>query len=323
MNDSWRPSAAIDALKLRARLLGRIREFFRLRRVLEVETPVLSSASTTDPNLHSLRTQCRLPDRDSALTLYLQTSPEFAMKRLLAAGIGPIYQLARVFRDQESGRLHNPEFTMLEWYRPGFDHHALMDEVEALLKHLLGSFTSRRLSYAEAFACCTLPDPHRSPVEALAARAAEAGLKIPDAELPDRNLCLDFLLSHCVAPALAREGAFFVYDFPHTQAALARIRPGTPPLAERFELFMDGMEIANGFHELSDAVEQRRRFAGEQAERSRRGLMPAPMDEHLLSALARGLPDCSGVALGFDRLVMIAIGARDIADVLAFPVSRA
>lgn len=323
MTELWRPSATVETLRVRAALMACIREFFRRRDVLEVDTPVLCGAATTDPNLHSLHTECRLPDRQAALPLYLQTSPEFAMKRLLAAGSGPIYQLAHVFRDEESGRLHNPEFTMLEWYRPGFDQHALMDEVEALLVLVLGRLGCERLSYAEAFVRRGLPDPHRASTEELARRAAGAGLTLAGRDHADRTLCLDYLLSHCVAPAFAQGNAIFVYDFPQEMAALARVRAGDPPLAERFEVFIDGMEIANGFHELTDAAEQRRRFAQEQAQRAARGLPQPPMDERLIAALAHGLPDCSGVALGFDRLVMVAAGARDIAEVQAFPVGRA
>lgn len=324
-DSDWRPSASIDVLKLRARLLAEIRAFFAAREVWEVDTPALSSAAATDANLHSLACPYHGPD---PRPLYLHTSPEFAMKRLLAAGSGSVYQIAKVFRDHEAGRRHNPEFTLLEWYRVGIDHHALMDEVAALVCGVLAerapSGPVQKLSYREAFEQALNLDPHSATVAALADCARERGISIPD-RMPDGNpdAWRDLLLTHAVEPRLGRGRLTFVYDYPATQAALARLRPGDPPLAERFELYLEGVEIANGFHELADAAEQRARFERDLEQRKQRGLAALPMDERLLAALAAGLPDCSGVALGFDRLVMFAAGARSIEEVLAFPIDRA
>jgi lysyl-tRNA synthetase class 2 len=315
--------------------------------VLEVETPCLGAAAVTDPHLHSLATRLGAggaggPER----TLYLQTSPEYAMKRLLAAGSGPIYQLARAFRDGEAGRRHNPEFTLLEWYRPGFDHHRLMDEVEELLAATLGdeglgerpidegtgrAGPAERLTYAEAFRRHAGVDPFADPVARLAdAARAAAGGAVPELG-DDRDAWLALLMATVVERRLGWDGdrarPTFVHDFPASQAALARVREplpeGGPAIAERFELFVAGIELANGFHELADPAEQRRRFERDLARRRAAGLPEPPIDERLLTALDAGLPDCAGVALGFDRLVMLAAGARSIEEVLAFPIDRA
>jgi lysyl-tRNA synthetase class 2 len=296
--------------------------------VLEVETPVLSRAGATDPNLDSFVTRYCGPGAADGAPLFLHTSPEFPMKRLLAAGSGPIYQVCRVFRNGESGRRHNPEFTLLEWYRPGFDHHRLMDEVETLLRTLLrdrvAPGAALRLSYAEAFQAHAGVDPHRATVAELARAAAVQGTPAPDA-MPahDRDPWLDLLLTQRVEPALAAHGLCFLYDYPASQAALARIRPGTPPVAERFEVYLHGTELANGFHELIDAREQEERFAGERQRRRDRGQDDVPADQHLLTALAKGLPPVAGVALGLDRLLMVLIGAGCIEEVIAFPIDRA
>jgi lysyl-tRNA synthetase class 2 len=315
----WYPAASADILVRRAELLARIREFMARRAVLEVETPALSHAGATDPNILSLTTAVHPPGGGDPVQVYLHTSPEFAMKRLLASGSGPIYQIARVFRDQEAGRLHQPEFTMLEWYRPGFDQHRLMDEVTELLGELDLTVT-RRMTYAEAFQEAIGLDVHGADIHCLVRRAAEFGFLT---DPPQRDALIDCLFSQEVAPGLGRDGGVFVYDFPASQAALARIRPGSPPLAERFELFIGGMEIANGFHELADAAEQQRRFESDNARRRSRGLPEIPVDRLLLAALAGGLPDCSGVAIGLDRLLMILLGTDRIGDVLAFPFDRA
>lgn len=312
-------------LRARAALLARIRAFFAARGVLEVDTPALSAAAVTDPHLASLQTLYRGPGFPAGLALYLQTSPEFAMKRLLAAGSGPIYQLGKAFRDGEAGRLHNPEFTLLEWYRPGFDLSALMDEVEALTAELLGlERRFVRLSYRGLFLAHLAIDPFAASVDELRACARGRGLA-RSAELPlaDRDAWLDLLLTHFIEPRLGVETPCFVQGYPPSQAALARIRPGEPPVAERFELYINGVEVANGFHELGDAVEQGARFERDRVRRRRDGLPDVVPDERLLAALAHGLPDCSGVALGVDRLVMIALGSKSIAEVMAFPIERA
>lgn len=321
----WRPSAEIEALRGRAELLARLRSFFASRGVLEVETPALSAATVTDLHLHSLT--CPLDFSGEIRPFYLQTSPEFAMKRLLAAGSGPIFQLCRSFRDAEGGRLHNPEFTMLEWYRPGFDHHDLMDEMADLLELLLGGRRAEKVSYEAAFAAAYGIDPHGAAAPELSRLAAARGLELvgfgPESSADD---WLQLLFAHGVEPGLGRGRPTFVYDYPASQAALARVGsdlPGGPPRARRFEVYAEGIELANGFHELQDAAEQRRRFEADHAERRRRGLPLPPIDENLLAALEAGLPDCAGVALGIDRLVMLALGKRSLAEVIAFPADRA
>lgn len=319
----WRPSATWEVLRRRADLLAALRAFFAERGVLEVETPVLCSAGSTDPHLEQFSTRYRAPGAAAGRPLFLQTSPEFCMKRLLAAGSGPIYQLTKAFRNGEAGRRHNPEFTMLEWYRPGYDHHALMDEVDALLQRVLGTPFAERIPYAELCERHLGLDPHQATPAELRACAARLNISASDALGDEQDAWLQLLWTHAVEPRLARAGRpLFVTDYPAAQAMLARLRPGPPVVAERFELYVDGMEIANGFHELTDAAEQRRRFAQDRRQREVLGLPPAEMDERLLAALAHGLPACSGVALGVDRLMMALIGARDIADVLTFPLDR-
>ncbi len=325
---AWRPGVDLATLRLRAELLARIRAFFAARGVLEVETPVLSAAAITEPNLASFGTVYTGPGLRYGQPLYLHTSPEFPMKRLLAAGSGCIYQIARVFRDGEAGRCHNPEFTLLEWYRVGFDHHRLMDEVAELVTGLLAGrlplAEPERLSYRELFWRHLDLDPHRADVAELGACAERHGVSIPPGmPADDTDSWLDLLLTHCIEPQLGTGWLTFVYDYPASQAALARLRPGEPPVGERFELYLNGVELANGFHELGDAGEQRRRFELENAARRRLGLPVMPVDEHLLAALDAGLPDCAGVALGFDRLVMLAAGKAFIQNVMAFPVNIA
>ncbi len=303
-------------LEQRARLLTEIRRFMARRGILEVETPMLSEAAVSDPALESLEVS------DKGCTRYLQTSPEFAMKRLLAAGSGPIYQIARVFRDGERGRWHHPEFTLLEWYRPGHDLTAIADEIDALLG-CVGLPPTVRLSYSELFQRALGCDPHRADRSTLQSLAGDHGLH--DTNLSPSEL-LDFLFSEVLMPMLRLERCVLVYDFPASQAALARLRPssdGDPPVAERFELFIDGVETGNGFLELTDAREQRGRFLADQTERQRRGRLLRPLDERLLTALEHGLPECSGMALGLDRLLMCLTGATHIDEVLAFPIERA
>lgn len=318
------PAASIETLRLRARVIAQIRAFFQRQGVLEVETPVCSRAATTDPAIESLVTRYTGPGAPAGLPLYLHSSPEFPMKRLLAAGAGPIYQICKVFRDGEAGRLHNPEFTLLEWYRPGFDHHRLMDEVERLVGGLLPEpAAARRLSYRALFQQRLQIDPHPATAEQLRNCALQQGVPGVDRlQLPQRDAWLDLLMTHCIEPAMG-PGLCFVYDYPASQAALARVRPGSPPLAERFELYLDGIELANGFHELTDAAEQQRRFERDLQARAAAGQPVVPMDRRFIDALARGLPDCAGVALGVDRLIMRLAGADHIEQVIAFPLSRA
>ncbi len=318
MND-WRPTASLAALRSRAELLATIRAFFTARAVLEVVTPVLSRHATVDRQIESVAT------RDGR---WLQTSPEFAMKRLLAAGSGPIWQIAPVFRCEEQGRHHNPEFSMLEWYRPGFDHLRLMDEVEVLMRACGAPDAGwQRLSYGELFERYAGFDPHDC-TAAKARRLLELrGFVPPDAlredEVADRDFWLDLWISHLIGPQLGLEAPVFVYDFPASQAALARVRPGQPPVAERFELFWRGIELANGFHELTAAAEQQRRFTADQHWRRQRGRVVPPYDAALIEALQAGLPACAGVALGIDRLLMLLLGLQRIDAVLAFSAERA
>lgn len=316
----WQPSASLENLKLRAELLAKLRQFFAARGVLEVDTPALSQAGATDRHIHSFR----LEDGRGG-HLYLHTSPEFPMKRLLAAGSGDIYQLCKVFRSGEAGRLHNPEFTLLEWYRHGFDHHRLMAEVAELLSLLLpkSGGTAEYLSYREAFQRYAGLDPFQAQSADCVAALKQASRVPPlEAEL-DYDGWLDLVAGELVYPRLGQGHLSFIYDYPASQAALARVRPGDPPLAERFEAFVDGIELANGFHELADAAEQRRRFEADGVYRRRHGLGEVPMDQRLLAALQHGLPDCAGVALGFDRVVKLAAGADSLDQVLAFDAGRA
>ncbi len=319
MVDDWRPTATLDTLRQRAALVAAIRQFFAERGVLEVETPLLGRHAGTDPNLDPVRVNHVLPGAER--THYLQTSPEFAMKRLLAAGSGAIYQLCKAFRAGEAGARHNPEFTMLEWYRPGFDHWQLMDEVEALMQQVLGLREIPRRSYRELFQHHLGIDPHAATTDQL----RDLAKRQVEAELGDghRDLWLDLLFSHCIEPNLG--SACFIHDFPASQAALARIEPDAAgvPVARRFELVVAGMEVANGYLELTDADEQRARFQHDNALRRQRGLPEHAVDERLLAAMASGLPACAGVAVGIDRVVMLALGLGRIEEVMAFPLARA
>ncbi len=313
---NWEPTAALAALRLRARLLTRAREFFAARGVLEVETPVLGKSTATDPHIESLRTSVGGSAR------FLQTSPELFMKRLLAAGSGSIYQIARVFRDGEIGARHNPEFTLLEWYRTGLDHHGLMDEVDQFLQEVLGSAPSVRESYGQAFERWAGADPHAAGADELRSRAEALGLPVFSSAGFSREDWLHLLMAEAVEPHLGIDRPHFLYDFPLELKALARVRRGEgrgPDVAERFELFVLGLELANGYHELGDPFEQRQRFLADLESRRTLGRAAVPIDEKMIAALERGLPRCAGVALGFDRLVMIAAGAGSIREVLSFP----
>jgi lysyl-tRNA synthetase class 2 len=321
----WRPSAAPEALRARAELLAAVRAFFREAGVLEVETPLCSAFATTDPALDSLETRYTGPGAPHGQRLYLQTSPEFPMKRLLAAGSGPIYQICKALRDGERGRLHNPEFTLLEWYRPGFDHCRLMEEVETLVATVLDCTRPfPRYSYRGLFQQRLGIDPLAAELEELRACALKRGLsEAASLDLKGTDPWLDLLLSRFIEAELGRGTPCFVYDFPASKASLARIRPGDPPVAERFELYAEGLELANGFHELGDPAEQRQRFRRDLDQRRSTGRPEVPMDRHLLDALEHGFPDCAGVALGLDRLLMLRMGANSIDEVLAFPLERA
>lgn len=323
----WRPGASLDVLKLRATLLARVRAFLANRGVLEVDTPLLSRYATPDPALQSFQTRYLGPGSAQGQRLYLHTSPEYFMKRLLAFGSGSIYQLAHVFRNGELGGRHNPEFMLLEWYCTTKDHFGLMDEIEALLAFVLDGISdcrpARRITYRDWFREHTGLDPGKDGLDQFR-RFAQDKLGSVPATMDDNELdtWLDLLITHWIEPRLGK-GALFVYDYPVSQAALARVRNDAVPVAERFELYLDGVELANGFHELADADEQAQRLYAENRVREQRGLEPVSIDENFLNALHSGLPDCSGVALGFDRLVMLAAALPDIQSAMVFSFSRA
>jgi len=318
--DDWRPAAALETLRLRARLLGGVRAYFATTGAMEVETPVLVQAAVTDVHLESLAVH----RSDGTRVGYLHTSPEYAMKRLLCAGSPDVYQVAHVFREGERGRRHNPEFTMIEWYRLGIDHVALMRDVDALLRALLEPVRpvapTAHVTYTEAFESALRVDPLAAPTDAIEGALRLVGLDVPDGLCGDRDGLLDLGMSMYVTPRFADDRITFVRDFPASQAALARI---SGPVAARFEAFWGGLELANGFHELGDASEQAQRFAADAAKRRSRGQPPREADQRFLAALSAGLPPCAGVALGFDRVVMVAAGAPSIDDVIAFPIERA
>lgn len=312
MND-WRPGASLDSLRARAQLLADIRAFFAVRGVLEVDTPLLCRSTATDLHLASIAAGDR----------WLQTSPEFALKRLLAAGSGPVYQLGKAFRAGDRGRRHNPEFTLLEWYRPGWSLPQLMDEVAALLQATLGAPACTRTTYRALFEARYGLNPHAAPLATLQALVA-GETSFGDAATLDAPACLDLLFASGIEPGLGRDAPQFVLDFPAAQAALAQLYTTADGdnVAARCEVYVQGMELANGYAELTDAAEQRCRFVADNALRVARGLPAMPVDERLLAALAHGLPPCSGIALGVDRLLMLKLGAGDIDAVLAFADSR-
>lgn len=324
MTVDWRPGADLSALKARAGMLAAVHGFFAEAGVMAVETPLLAPAAGTDPAIEPLQSRFTGPGHPHGLPLYLQTSPEYHMKRLLAAGSGPIYQVTRAFRDGEAGRRHNPEFSILEWYRPGFGHYALMDEVAALVQHVLGQVLPvRQCAYHELFDTTFGIDPLTEPTERLAALAAERCLGVGADLTLERDGWLDLLLTSCIEPELGQGELTFVTDYPASQAVLARLNPDDPRTAARFELYLNGLELANGFHELTDADEQRARFEQDRTARRANGQPDIVSDEAFLAALQSGMPDCSGVALGLDRLLMCVLGEDDIRRVQAFPLDRA
>lgn len=326
--DDWKPSASMMALRERATLLKAVRQYFDLSGVMEVETPMLSSAATVDVYIDSFSTEYEPIGGDSLKTLYLHTSPEFPMKRLLAAGSGDIYSLGRVFRNGEAGGRHNPEFTMLEWYRVGMDQHRLMDDVSALLSSICNFSEVRRCSYGEIFQETLNINPYTiadEDLDHLVQQKIDSGL----AGL-DRNDCLDLLFSKFIEPGLgAKKGGklegVFIYDYPASMSALARLNSNAKgeKVASRFELFINETELANGYHELLDGDEQEKRFESGQDKRSSRGFDRYPYDQRLVNALKHGMPDCAGVALGIDRLLMLILEVETIAEVIAFDFSRA
>lgn len=307
---SWLPSAPRTALVARQQLYQQIREYFLHRSVLEVETPVLSQAPVADPNITPMQAGQR----------WLHTSPEYAMKRLLCAGYGDIYQICKVFRAGEAGRRHNPEFSMLEWYRVGWSHRQLMAEVAELLQLVLASrfpqLPCLQLTYAQAFNEYAQLDVHHCSEQTIAQRGQQ--LANADLEL-DRDGWLDIIMSHQVEPALPHNSLIFIDEFPASQAALAKLSKNSQgvTVAQRFEVFFNGMELANGYQELTDAQQQLQRFQDELQGTER------PHDAHLIAALEHGLPDCAGVALGLDRVLLHLLDAQHIAQVISLDWSRA
>lgn len=316
---TWQPSASLESLQQRAALLAQIRQFFSERDVLEVETPLLGQSTVTEPAITSFS----LADKSSSgPRRYLQSSPEYAMKRLLAAHGQAVFQICKAFRVGEAGSRHNPEFSMLEWYRPGFDHHALMAEVEALLHACLGKLDVSRYSYRSLFDRYLEVDPLVASSGELEA-IAKTHIDVGDMS-GDKDLWLDLLISHVIEPALKSSPLVFVYDYPASQAALAKVvNVDGHAIGQRFEVYLYGIELANGYHELCDSQEQRRRFEQDNKRRVERGLPTQPLDERLLDALAHGMPASSGVALGIDRLLMAVSGQTDMRSVLAFDWARA
>src|SRR3990167_7335209 len=317
----WQPSASYEALSLRAKTLRKIRDFFHAKKVMEVETPLLCHTSVTDPFIASIPAHLKIDSHEKYY--YLQTSPEYAMKRLLAAGYGDIYQITKAFRQEESGRYHNPEFTMLEWYRLDFNHHQLMDEMDELLQSILKTSKAERKTYAELFKFYLKISPHQASIEALEKCAKENNIVIQN-KIMDQATWLQLLFTHIIEPKLGKDAPCFIYDFPASQAALSQIQyEKNPPVASRFEVYFHGIELANGFHELQDENEQRKRFEKNLIQREQLGLPTLPIDEYFLAALSHGLPNCAGVALGMDRLMMLLTESNHIANTLSFDFARA
>jgi elongation factor P--(R)-beta-lysine ligase len=321
----WQPSCYLELLQLRAQTLQKIRRFFADKTVLEVETPLLCSAIGTDPNLDFFSTEFQLPPTQR--TLFLQTSPEFAMKRLLAAGSGSIFQICKAFRNGETGRFHNPEFTLLEWYRVGFNLSQLMDEVDELIALLFGQNplqTTQRISYQALFQQHTGLNALVFSYQDYADYAHSGGLIDAIALCEhDHVLWLDFIFSHQIQPHLGQNALCMVHGYPACMSSLARNNQDNPAITDRVELFINGVELGNGYYELSDAKEQKRRFDEEVA--IRKGLQRPDVvkDERLLAALVVGLPNCSGIAIGLDRLLMLLSNSATIDEVLAFSISKA
>jgi elongation factor P--(R)-beta-lysine ligase len=319
MNDAhhWQPTATLEVIKLRMQVYQQIRQFFAARGVLEVETPILSAGSVPEPAIEPFYTYYHT---HVAKQLFLQTSPELAMKRLLAAGSGAIYQICKVFRDGEAGRWHNPEFTMLEWYRPHFTVDALLDEIDALLQRLLHTSELERVNYCDIFEQHTDLHPLYTELTILQKYVSRFGI---DGKSFDRDTCLQLILSQEIEPYLAQIHPLAIINFPATQAALACKHPDDPLLAERFEIYVQGVELANGFQELIDPVEQEQRFELDLVKRHASKQKVYPLDEHFLAALYAGMPATCGVAIGVDRLLMLMSKSGHICEVLAFSIENA
>ncbi|MDH5219294.1 MAG: EF-P lysine aminoacylase EpmA, partial [Gammaproteobacteria bacterium] len=306
-----------EMLQQRARLLRDIREFFHQKGYLEVETPALSRFANPDPYIDSFELS------SFGQNYYLHTSPEFAMKRLLAAGMGSIYQICKVFRQGEQGRLHNPEFTMLEWYRIGFDYHQLMDEIDELLCTKCNLSSSKKLTYSSIFQEVTGFNMHQCTVSNMRQYVLDHGVSLQGDLGDDLDAWRDVVMTHFIEPGLGQDGPVFIYDYPVSQAALAQVLTGDEPAAMRFELYFKGIELANGYQEMTDQGEQRRRFEAQQARRQTLGKPLLPFDRYLVDALGEDIPPVSGVALGFDRLLMLLNNRSYLKDILSFNVENA
>lgn len=318
----WKPNTTLEILKCRAALLDTVREFFQQINTLEVDTPALSLSTTPDPNIESFTTQY------NGQQYYLHTSPEFPMKRLLASGSGAIYQICKVFRQGEAGRNHNPEFTMIEWYQPGMSYHQLMRQLDKLVRRLLKDKLNLKASqfftYTEIFEKHIGINPLLATKDELLAVISKHNIQLYDSTNHlTKDALLDLLMTHLVQPNLPDNVPVFIYDYPETQAALAQIKKAEVNVAERFELYLNGTELANGYQELLDASEQQRRFENENKAREQSGLQLVPVDRNLIAALASGMPVVAGVALGFDRLLMLATGMRSVSDVISFSIDKA
>lgn len=317
----WKTQAPLENLKARAQLLSSLRDFFAERNVLEVETPLLASTTALDPHIQSMEVLSGINDSAGLSTSkYLQTSPEFAMKRLLGEGQGPIYQICKAFRSGESSKRHNPEFTLLEWYQPGYSMMELIDEVEQLVKPILSCDCIPRISYRDLFEQNLNIDPHNIPSDELVT-LAEQRIELNSTDL-DRTDYLQLLMTHVIEPAM--EGNCFVYDFPTEQASLSTIEVDDvgQRVAKRFELYFGGIELANGYYELIDPLEQRQRFEADIQKRKDLNLPIYPVDERLIAAMEAGMPQSSGVALGVDRLLMLKLVADSIDEVLSFTTDK-
>ena len=324
---TWQPTLTWKNAQKRAQILQKIRQFFAERQVVEVETAALSQGTVTDVYLDAFTCKYNfLADSavDQSAALYLQTSPEFHMKRLLASGYGCIFQIAKAFRHEESGRNHNPEFTMLEWYRIGFDQFGLMDEVAELLQVVLGGNKALFSCYQDIFIQTVAVDPLTASfdelVEVLNKYDKSADWLI---EMQDADLLLQFIFTEIIEPTIGIDQPQFIYDFPIAQASLAKRSIDDPRVAQRFECYFKGIELVNGFNELTDADEQQVRFEEDNAKRAAQGLPVKPIDENFIAALKHGLPQCSGVALGIDRLIMLVLNITNISEVQSFSIERA
>jgi lysyl-tRNA synthetase class 2 len=315
-----------EMLRARANLLQVVRQFFDQRNFVEVQTPILSQDIVVDRYLEPLSIpgeQLSIP-RARGQTFWLQTSPEFAMKRLLATGVEAIYQISHAFRAGEAGRLHNPEFIMLEWYRCGDDLQAGMNLLREFTCAVFGQPNCQLTSYREVFQQHALIEPLAAAVNDFRQRAMELNLDVTSLEaIDDLDVWRNFFLANVVEPRLGYPVPQIVFDWPASQAALARIRQDDPPVAERFELYYRGVELANGYHELLDADELLRRNRATNRNRELDGRRQLPDESRLLQTMRTGLPACCGVAVGFDRLLMVATGKHDLREVIPFPIEIA